>query len=263
MDNLANTAPWQDLESVFRPINKRGDRNRYPDIVGEVRVNRTQAGPLRRIQVLGAGDCFWHAFAMAYYHDTELWRSVKSRTRYWFEYVLQNPNHLRQRMYQRLDNAAGSGTITGNEAPLLTLGRQLRYLGAWASDEMFQVVADCFDVELIVFSQFNGKGQFHPTVVRGAHNRRQILLAMTSNANHFDALLHHVQGQSRQDYRYVYHMGAGNVLNNVFEIFPGERPEALVGMPLMLDLPANPTPMIPMPAAEKKRLQELQRKKKK
>ncbi len=247
---LGGAAPMHQTENSFND-----DSDIYPRIIGEKRVDREKLGPLKQVEAEADGDCFWQAFALAYAHDAKSFYQIKTRTRYWFQYILRTPGHIRYDLYRRLDAAAGSGTIAQGDLPRLTLTQQFMYSKAWASDEMFQVVADCFDVELVIFSP--GKANtLYPVCVRGAHNRRQVLLCMNEDGDHFDALIHDVDGQPRENYRYRYHrISKDGIISDIpFHVFPGEKVDALRGMPLMLGLPHPLPPRRVLPAAEKRRL---------
>ncbi len=238
---LGGAAPMHQTENSFED--------------GEKRVGKGRPGPLQLVEAEAHGDCFWQAFALAYTHDLRKFNCIKSRTAYWFHYVLRSEGHIRSDLYRRLDTSAGSGTIAQGDPPRLTLTQQLRYAAAWTSDEMFQVVADCFDVELLIFSP-GQRDILYPVCVRGAHNRRQILLSMNEDGNHFDALIHNVDGVPRENYRYRHHRTSkDDTISDIpFHIFPNEKVDALRGMPLMESLP-HPLPIRRLiPAAEKRRL---------
>lgn len=217
------------------------------------RIGPNQAGPLKRFTVRGDGGCFWRAFSD---HHENHYPQVKARTRYWVKYVLQQQDHIRHDLYDRLNVAAGAGVIEEDDPLNLTLQQQLRYAREWVSTEMFQAVADCFDVELILFKPPTKKESAWPVVVRGAHNRRQIMIYMVFEGNHYDALVHNIANRPRQDYRYRHHLLNRAIGVGVFEDFPGGRPDALIGMPLMLSVPGNPTPLPAMPAEERRVLKK-------
>ncbi|KAK5016130.1 hypothetical protein LTR16_003362 [Cryomyces antarcticus] len=153
-------------------------------------------------KVIGDGSCFWRAFAAAYYRDQEKWTDVKDAARAIWLRAVEDPtdNHVSRRrrtLYQRLDrDSVPSGPPRKDNCCLTD---QLTVDGAWCTQEMLQLLADAYNVELFAHFPLNTRmangrpvAENWGLAVRGVDrqntNRRQIHLVNYVNAAHWTAV---------------------------------------------------------------------------
>lgn len=145
---------------------------------------------MQSIDVASDGNSFWRALAHAYCgpaHEMNKrrWALMKEQTRLYYLFVTSVPAgadgkrdndiplHPRHEFYTRLSHRS-------HNRKARSLETQLRTNNLPASSEMWQIVADLFDIELIVFdisargvpTDFKG---MRPRS-RGQHNRQQVFL---------------------------------------------------------------------------------------
>lgn len=173
---------------------------------------------MRNISVAEDVNSFWRALAVGYCgnysNNSRRWALMKEQTRLYFEFVYPrlgqavvrelDPSwqlHPRYTIYNWLDDYA-------QKASEFTLRSQLKY-GIKVSEGMYQVVADLFDIELLVFdsdTEYDERDiSYQPTskggggrycdardeaegtattikcIPRGQHNRQQVLLYSYKN----------------------------------------------------------------------------------
>ncbi|KAI9765922.1 MAG: hypothetical protein M1840_007063 [Geoglossum simile] len=175
--------------------------------------------PMRILPVPGNGNCFWAAFASAYYGDETQWARVKLQTLSYFRAVMSNANHPRHRLYQSLNN------MTDQDGS--SVDNQLAGLNVWTSAETAQVVADLFDVELIMVYKLPGSPQAGP-IFRGLHNRQQVFLYL--NNVHWVGLK--PVGVFPSDFRLEHQAAFGECRTHVTELDGSFKvPRALVPCP--------------------------------
>ncbi|KAI9822069.1 MAG: hypothetical protein M1826_000577 [Phylliscum demangeonii] len=122
---------------------------------------------------------FWKAFAEANYFDGGRWAEVMVQTCAWFDLVVHTAAHPRRDLYRSLiAPPIGGGLLT-------ELGRR----GTEPGTAIFQVVADLYDVELLVAQAFDKASArsrsraAYQFTTRGAHNRRQVFLCQVCDAS--------------------------------------------------------------------------------
>ncbi|TKA73692.1 hypothetical protein B0A49_04331 [Cryomyces minteri] len=152
--------------------------------------------------VVGDGSCFWRAFAAAYYGDQEKWTDVRDAARTIWRRAVEDPtdNHVSRRrrtLYQHLDRqSVPSGPPREDNCHLTD---QLTVDGAWCTQEMLQLLADTYNVELFAHFPLNTTmvnsrpvAEDWGLTVRGVDrqdtNRRQIHLVNYMNAAHWTAV---------------------------------------------------------------------------
>ncbi|KAH0536896.1 hypothetical protein FGG08_006267 [Glutinoglossum americanum] len=128
--------------------------------------------PFRIVPVASDGNCFWRAFSELYYHTPTLWARTKLRTHAHFSRVISDGQHPRHDLYTRLAHLAALDAFP--------LDEQLARPNAWTSEQATQLVADLFDVQLVVhYAQPAARGAWHSGVlVRGPRNRRQVFMTL-------------------------------------------------------------------------------------
>ncbi|KAI9855111.1 MAG: hypothetical protein M1813_000537 [Trichoglossum hirsutum] len=177
------------------------------------------------------GNCFWAAFAEVYHHDARRWAEIKLQTRNFLTQVLAEPAHPRYSLYLGLSTLA----IAGGSGSLL---QQLHECNMWTSDEMTQIIADLFDVELIVhFCQAvprsPGSSPVEGFYIRGPHNRQQVFLSLAEN--HWKGL--RPAGALESDFRWEFHVNDNDIRTPTVlaELQPG-LPRALVPRPRLTNV---------------------------
>ena len=176
----------------------------YSKIIDEKPVDE-RSDSLQQLCIKTNDDCFWQTFTIAYTHNWWNFNSIKLCTWYWFEYVIRKEAHIYNNLYCCLDVNVSSEIIDSDNSLCLTLTQQFMYVKAWTSKKMFQVMADCFDVELIMFQTMKKDDLMHSIRVWRAYNWRQILLCINLIIDHYDALIYNVKGVSKEHYRYWHH----------------------------------------------------------
>ncbi|MCJ1484430.1 hypothetical protein MMC06_004601, partial [Schaereria dolodes] len=164
-------------------------------------------------------ETFWQAFAYAYYHDSTCCYMAQAKVNQFFRRVAlngyTNNYYPRRDLYQALDTQAYNSDFA------VSLEYQLNTPNHRSSTEVFQIVADYFSIELLVFErkvdEHDGHehsrdrdepGTFELTHARGAHNRQQICLARDHHEDqyHFGAIIMSGNNPKRFDDRYDHHM---------------------------------------------------------
>ncbi|KAI9774735.1 MAG: hypothetical protein M1839_001655 [Geoglossum umbratile] len=159
---------------------------------------------MRMLPVPGDGNCFWAAFASAFHGDSSQWARVKLQTLSYFRAVKNNAGHPRHRLYQMLDS------IAGQDGP--GVESQLAGLNFWTSSETTQIVADLFNVELVIVFRVEGSPETE-VIFRGLHNRQQVFLYLSHD--HWVGLK--PAGVYASDFRWEHHAGRINCRVQVME----------------------------------------------
>ncbi|KAE8442519.1 hypothetical protein EG329_003300 [Mollisiaceae sp. DMI_Dod_QoI] len=138
-------------------------------------------------------NSFWHALSIALYTDEKYWAEIKAGVDAYYNRVLITPGHLRVADYAALDAyAIARGAFAGGAAPAQPVSSFAQQLAPHVppapphhvSSELWQVVADAFDIELLVIiAQPIPDGQ-KLIVPRGQHNRRQVFLLLETDGEY-------------------------------------------------------------------------------
>ncbi|KAI9792539.1 MAG: hypothetical protein M1816_002059 [Peltula sp. TS41687] len=164
------------------------------------------------IDVVPDPNCFWRAFAQAYHYDQARWAEVLSQTCQWYDLVTTRyPRHPRRDLYRALNAQA-----TDANNPLRDLETQLGHINTETTEEMFQVVADLFSVELLVIHDQRRPANVkfnYQVMARGAHNRRQIFLVWDEGV--FQALEPSLPvGKRKSEFRWTAHLKSKQAYGN-------------------------------------------------
>lgn len=128
-------------------------------------------------------NTFWTSLSIGLYNNYECWARTRCQVNLYYTAVMADNKHPRNAGYTILSAYAesmGLGTLASQLLPNPTTG---------LSPEMWQVIADCFHIELLVITgnkrDVDGRPT-HPMVPRGDHNARQVLLRLeTDDEYHF------------------------------------------------------------------------------
>jgi hypothetical protein len=213
----------RDVEYSELPPERIPELETATDATGSVYLTDSENPRLRHLmQILPVpsdGNCFWAAFATAYHGDTSQWARTKLQTLSYFLTVQNNPAHPRHKLYQTLDNLASQDGSS--------IQNQLLHPNIWTSAETAQIVADLFNIELVMLYKLAGNPQ-SGVLFRGAHNRQQVFLYLRNvhwmglrPARVFPA-----------DFRWEYHVERAGCRAHVMESDGGfSVPRALVPWP--------------------------------
>jgi len=145
--------------------------------------------------VIGDGNCMLRAFAVAYWGEKyeNLWTEVRRRILLCHQAIVDDRAHPRRRLYTELNvtstenedartNASSSPTTRRVAENLID---QLEEPKAWGTMELVQLLADAFDVEILVHTADNGEdwrllSRGDPNAIRQLH--------ITQWLNHWSAL---------------------------------------------------------------------------
>jgi hypothetical protein len=151
---------------------------------------------------------FWTAFASGFYDDWRYWPLAKCAVQNYWQDVINTPQydpHPRRPMYIMLSQYAVSKNSGSFRRQLQAVpnGNQPT---VGVSPELWQVVADCFHIELLVITgdqRADGRVQSYPVVPRGDHNARQVFLRREADGEY-----HFVRPNkpSPYEWRYTAHM---------------------------------------------------------
>jgi len=121
---------------------------------------------------LDKSNTFWTSLALGLYDDWQLYALAKAKISLYYAAVIADGGHPRNAEYRLLSAESvrkGTGTLASQFQAAPT---------SEVSPESWQIIADCFRIELLIISgdpRPNAAGQL-PVVPRGDHNNRQVIL---------------------------------------------------------------------------------------
>jgi len=140
--------------------------------------------------VVGDGNCMFRAFAVAYWGEKyqDLWTEVRRRILLCHRAIVDDPAHPRRRLYTELNVTSIETENARTKTPSSPTTRrvasnlidQLEEPKAWGTMELVQLLADAFDVEILVHTADGGEDW--RLLSRGDPNAtRQIHITQWSN----------------------------------------------------------------------------------
>lgn len=164
---------------------------------------------------------FWASLAYGFQGDVKFWGSIKVSTLNYWNSVMSNPEHPRFAGYEIMQNY---GVSMGDTVMQEQLQNEHD-----VTPELWQVVADTFDIELLTIintpyspptsikhyssnkpSSSKPARQTLIVVPRGAHNKRQIFILFNPATRDYEAVF--PVRNNYHDWRYEKHMPADRVL---------------------------------------------------
>lgn len=170
---------------------------------------------LAQTDVRGDGNCLFRAFAVAYYGRERYWGEVRRRTRDWYDAIVDRTSRhtpARREMYGYMNALRGTSssnpTSPIRERVTNNLNDQIHRQRAFGELEMIQVLADIFDVEIIVhFANANANDVSWGLSSRG--NERELRENQTTRRQihliQYPALVHYTAG-NLQGQRFRLHL---------------------------------------------------------
>ncbi|RDL35937.1 uncharacterized protein BP5553_06549 [Venustampulla echinocandica] len=161
-------------------------------------------------------NTFWTSLSQGLLGDTKLWAEVKASANIYYQAATLPANHHpREDLYQDLHVATLRRRCTLNPPPHLqiaSLQRQLLPDGPYlelcdVTPELWQIIADCFGIELIVIhnndSSDPAKTLRKRVLTRGSHNARQIFMLLDVDGEYVPL---RPMVSDRANWRYTAHM---------------------------------------------------------
>jgi hypothetical protein len=168
----------------------------------------------RPIFDLNIASTFWTSLASQLFSHANsriYWAEVKLRTHLYYNQVMDDVNHPRHDGYNLLDNYGQSKGHTGFDS---TLHPGDPHGADIVEPEIWQLIADCWHIELLVISgnempdltsnKVYGDSSL-PVIPRGSHNRRQIFLRRMPDGEYMGVVPYRLEGW-RNEYRYTKHI---------------------------------------------------------
>ncbi len=210
------------------------------------------------------GNCLYQAFAWALFGNDDNWdTTVREPTRKWWDQVMADPNSQRRAMYSVLNAQTAGGPPSDGRSPGTFLERdnlqhQLHRNQLWGTMEVVQVLADAFQVEVLMHMprvSRDGRPTEWEVLSRGIHGSLQIHLVNYVNYHHWTALrpddgalqynIHmFLPSESRKHVGFVDLTGRYNPARETSPLRPGENGEPATGS----NAPLLPGSRAPLPA---------------
>ncbi|KAF4636256.1 hypothetical protein G7Y89_g1823 [Cudoniella acicularis] len=185
-------------QDIFMDLNRRWelDIDRVQDgpltLLWRCDRGETEANDTYRLLFSDKKSTFWTSLAIGLYNDWQFWGHVKCKVAEYYRRVRTDPQHPRNQDYALLNISAVAKGHRPFTAQLRAGTTQNAQTGpVQVSSELWQIVADCFHIELLVISGDtrmggkNGRSPYLPVVPRGNHNNRQVFLRRLPDDEYF------------------------------------------------------------------------------